>query len=958
MMGDSAPAKAIGFELDGSLRVDADSLSVVPPPDNLRRHFLPWERPLLEQAVAWLAAGWIGEGPLDLGKLLVVVPTRQSGRRLREALAEHAGTRGQAVFPPRVMTPEIFLTGSETAAVATRLEGLLAWAEVVSAIALDDFREVFPVDPAERNFAWARRLAQQLARLQAALAEAGLKIADVTERAGADFPEADRWRQLGELERRHAAKLSDLGLLDASAARIAAAQRPALPAGIRCVVVLATPDPLPLAVKAWARLAEACPVDVLIFAPESEGARFDAWGRVVEAEWARREMVLPDFARRVHLCADPATQAERLATVARQYEQPDGRLAIGVADAEVLPLVEGELGRAGLKAFNPEGRVRRAEPFYHLLAALARVVREATWETVAALARCPDVLAWLRARRGDEFGAVKFLRGLDRLREDRLPADLDAAIALGLDKVPELADLGELRSRLSRGTFPDNASAVLGELFGARRLDLARDEDARLEESAASWAEVLRGCAKAKGWFPQVADAEWWELALGLYGDETRTDDKPVGALELQGWLELLFEDAPHLAVAGLNDGFVPEAVAGDAFLPESLRARLGLKTNAARFARDAYLFQAMAACRPRLDVFFGKTSAAGEPLRPSRLLLQCADAELPRRVAELFREPESGRHGYPWTRAWRLAPARGEPIASVAVTALRAWLDCPFRFYLRHGRKMVAVEPEKSEMDARDFGTLMHSALEAMARDPALRDCTDAAVLREFLQTALERRVRTKFGAELTLPLLIQRESARQRLAKAAELEATERAAGWRTEAVEREFSLEISGLTVRGKIDRIDRQVATGAVRVLDYKTSDSPVSPAEAHLRGLRRDEAPRDWAKVVGDEKARVWTDLQLPLYERVLAADFGGSVTCGYFNLPKAVGDSGIVLWDGFSAELRESAWRCAQGVSAAIRAGEFWPPRELTGREAERDDYAALFHHGAAASVAWQEAAR
>jgi ATP-dependent helicase/nuclease subunit B len=133
---------------------------------------------------------------------------------------------------------------------------------------------------------------------------------------------------------------------------------------------------------------------------------------------------------------------------------------------------------------------------------------------------------------------------------------------------------------------------------------------------------------------------------------------------------------------------------------------------------------------------------------------------------------------------------------------------------------------------------------------------------------------------------------------------------------------------------------------------------VSPAEAHLRGLRRDEAPREWATIELEEKVRVWSDLQLPLYERVLAAEFGGSVTCGYFNLPKAVGDSGIVLWGGFSAELRESAWRCAQGVSAAICAGEFWPPRELTGREAERDEFAALFHQGAAASVAWEEAAR
>ena len=56
-------------------------------PMPVSRHFLSWERPLLSQAVAHLASGWDGKGPLDLSRLLVIVPTRQSGRRLREALA-------------------------------------------------------------------------------------------------------------------------------------------------------------------------------------------------------------------------------------------------------------------------------------------------------------------------------------------------------------------------------------------------------------------------------------------------------------------------------------------------------------------------------------------------------------------------------------------------------------------------------------------------------------------------------------------------------------------------------------------------------------------------------------------------------------------------------------------------------------------------------------------------------
>ena len=89
------------------------------------------------------------------------------------------------------------------------------------------------------------------------------------------------------------------------------------------------------------------------------------------------------------------------------------------------------------------------------------------------------------------------------------------------------------------------------------------------------------------------------------------------------------------------------------------------------------------------------------------------------------------------------------------------------------------------------------------------------------------------------------------------------------------------------------------------------------------------------------------------YLRALAVEFPGEIAGGYFNLPKAASETGIALWDDYTRELAESAWRCAGGVAAAIRAGEFWPPNENI--RADYDPFAALFHHGVAASVAWKE---
>ncbi len=325
---------------------------------------------MLPQAVAWLAGDWAGGSPLDLSAQLVIVPTRQSGRRLREALAGHAAAHGQAAFPPRVLTPDALIL-VPAAGQASRLEALLAWAEVCRAVEPADFREVFPVDPPARDLTWALRLAQQFVHLQATLAEGGLRLADVGARTGEDFPESARWQQLAELEKLFVVKLAVCGLRDEQADKIAAAKNPVLPAGIKKIILLSTPDPLPLALEVLAAHARTVPVDVAVFAPAAEVESFDAWGRPLASAWAQRTLTLPDFAQHLHLCSDPAAQAERIAAVAVAYGSPDGRLAAGVADAEILPLLEHALERAGIAAFNPEGRARRHEQLYQLLATLA-----------------------------------------------------------------------------------------------------------------------------------------------------------------------------------------------------------------------------------------------------------------------------------------------------------------------------------------------------------------------------------------------------------------------------------------------------------------------------------------------------------------------------------------------------------------------------------------------------------
>jgi ATP-dependent helicase/nuclease subunit B len=301
-------------------------------------------------------------------------------------------------------------------------------------------------------------------------------------------------------------------------------------------------------------------------------------------------------------------------------------------------------------------------------------------------------------------------------------------------------------------------------------------------------------------------------------------------------------------------------------------------------------------------------------------------------------------------------------------VTHFSGYLACPFRFFLKSRLRMEPVEFEKEEMDPRDFGTLVHLALEALYDEDWARGCTDAGKLRNLLVDALDRVVADRYGTRLPAPLAMQREVARQRLGRAAEIQAAERAGGWVIEAVEHDFGAapewgsSLAGIPVHGSVDRIERH-HDGRVRILDYKTSKVAVSPEDAHLDPLPRGTGAADfpdWRTTAGsDGKPRLWTNLQLPLYVLWARSHFpeATSVSPGYFNLPAALGNTGISTWEtGHFGSVIGSAEACAAAVGEAVRNNVFWPPET----KVSYDDFSVLAPVGtleeAVDADAWQAA--
>lgn len=931
-----------------------------------------------------------GKATSDFSRMLVIVPSQSAGRQLRERLVQSVSAQGRGgILPPMILTPAGLANfGLDQHAVADDIQAVLAWVAVLQAVRQEEVTALFPA-PFVKDLAWCREFASALVDLRRTLGEGGLTFAEVADRE--DVPEPLRWRALAWLERRWLTLLDERGLGDRETVRQALAQTACLSERFDRVLLVATPDLTPLAVRRLeTEVAAGLTIEVLVAADDAmleEG--FDRWGLPLSDYWQRQVLDTESFEERLHVRRDPARQANVVADLLGQSTL--GAVAVGLVDPSLERLLSSRLADRGMAVYNPEGVTLAKQPVIVLFRTLVSFLTDPSASHAGEFLRCPDMLTAIAERwrqRQEEndaeasearaFDDPKLLRAWDQLREDHLPGTL-----------------AELHAALKRVRASSNERERWGKTGSEINEAVWFLEEIVRSFEQRSVAEALENFLKAVyGWRAFDRDAESTQILLGILVDvrsavatvlafmgeaalraadvlgmaldhvaaqqryEASPDDPEV--VPLQGWLELLWEDKPHLVLAGFNEGKVPESITSHAFLPESLRETLGLSTNAQRYARDAYLLWAIQAARRaedggRVDIVLGQTSSTGDPLRPSHLLLQCEDAVLAQRVAHLFAEDSGERSQASWQAAWRLAetslpmPEDWEERLErgLSVTAINDYLACPFRFYLTHVLRMQPADPFKMELDARDFGNVIHAAMEALGRDADLVASTEAEEIAAFLHAQVQHWMEARYGAALSVPVRQQQESAKARLTQVAKVQAQARKHGWRITEVELKIhealgDFRIAELPLRGVIDRIEMlgEETGGPWRVVDYKTTDSPVYKPDketrnAHFRAVPRAGLPshvREYACFDYDPDGDgggsfYWVDLQLPLYCLAMRHARGVQPSWAHFRVSKKLDDIRIYeeAWDD---ALMAAALRCAEGVVADVRAGRFLPASE------------------------------
>lgn len=883
------------------------------------RFFLGWDQPFVSLASTWL----LGKSD-TLPSTLVIVPTSQAGRQLRHQLV----LQSTALLSPQIMTPGALL-GTPAPDIASPWIESLAWQEILEAQNAWS-PDLFP-DAPQHEGEWAGGLAGELTRLRRALQENGLTLSHAS-RLLSNSVEAGRWQALADLEKQMEQSLRHWGYRSRS--RVLA-DGLTLPTGIEQIILAGITEIPPLlerAITTWSG-----PVATLIGAPESEASHFSETGIPLES-WATAIIPWPDATNgSVIVSADTRQQAEQaLHAVAATNSSADD-VALGTADSESGDTLRDVFTQAGWTAFHPASLTPNTG-IRRWLMVWSNWLQDPKLATLIDLLALPQTSTLIDADRASVAENLSKLRNdcmvmrpddlRHRIQHNHFPRDSHRNLAIQVLKVAET--LEQWRAMLLRKDFIEPLS---------RLLDTLASDDASAQQTL-----------PIQAWFNAAAplihtlkrsSKFWIDLMLSdLPGDPATPPDGRV--IDVQGWLELFFEPGKHLVLCGLNEGKVPATLGSDPWLGESAKSFLGLTTDAKRAARDAFLLRSMIECRlsnGRVNLLCAKAKPNGEPMLPSRLLLAASSDDLPQRVKHLFREIEPPDAKLRWKADWKWQPQALALPDRISVTALRDYLACPFRFYLKHIAKMWETEPERVEWNARDFGNVAHQILDRWGKDEQARDSSDAAEIQRWVSAELDRVVNEWFGDRIPLAVRIQTESLRQRLGWFSNIQANARADGWQVMQTEQKFQITSGPIMISGIIDRIDYHAERNAWRVIDYKTGNESgvISAHQSKITATTKlpvhlgQDSPAVYTKTENTDKPQAtrWTNLQLPLYAISIQQQQAAvlALPC-YFKLGETEAEVKLDAWDDFNQEDLDAAQACADWITSQIHQGVFSPPAE------------------------------
>lgn len=529
----------------------------------------------------------------------------------------------------------------------------------------------------------------------------------------------------------------------------------------------------------------------------------------------------------------PGEEAQVIAIAMREALETPGRTAALVTpDRALARRVSAHLRRWGIEADDSAGRPLSEQPSGTLLLALATAAAD-RFAPISLLALLKHPLVSAGEGRGTWLNTVRQLDialrgprprpGLEGISEHLAEIitnarDTDRAALQALqqwwgeaaDSLRPLQQAAESDVTLSEfiATIRDSATRLAGDAIwsGPVGREAARFIDDCEIQSALGPAAV------------EISDLA--PLLSHLMADiAIRPPQGGHPRLSIWGVLEARLQQADLMILGGLNEGVWPNLPAPDPWLAPRLRAELKLPGLERRIGLAAHDFASALGGRQVLVTRARRDASA--PAIASRFWLR-----LEAMTGGLTRAPRFKAWGRsidqidlataPAARPAPVPPMGHRP-KQISVTKVDRLKADPFAFYAQTMLRLSALDPLDSDPSPAWRGSAVHQILEdwfreddcdpdkLIARAEALLDSSDAHPL-----------MRAMWRPRLTEPIRWIAERVRAQIA-----------AGRKPVAAEADGKTEISGVTLTGKVDRID-SLPNGDLAIIDYKTGQPP-SPA---------------------------------------------------------------------------------------------------------------------------------
>ncbi len=346
---------------------------------------------------------------------------------------------------------------------------------------------------------------------------------------------------------------------------------------------------------------------------------------------------------------------------------------------------------------------------------------------------------------------------------------------------------------------------------------------------------------------------------------------EPVEGLQIMGVLETRNLDFEHVFMLNMNEGIFPAAPRQGSFIPYRIRKAFDLPTFELQDSIYAYLFYRLIQRADHLSFYYNMYADFGLSGEISRFIrqlewesphtIQYRKLNNPVRVKEP--EPITVQKTPDIINRLKMYTSIGDK--KLSPSALNVYLECRLQFYFKYVLRLFEPDDLSDELAPRDFGNVMHKALELLYEDATkgkpnkVIESNDFFRLKSSVGGAIELAFRDHFklkkkqkfeikGRNVVMASIIEKYVNKV-------LEMDEAYAPFEIKSLENDrdgdysrlLPVETDGQTFRvslkGIIDRVDRK--QGAVRVVDYK-SGKDTTEMKNLATVLDRDNAHRNKA----------------------------------------------------------------------------------------------------------------